>query len=764
MEYDGDFEALLAFIDESNDSMRGIESDFIALENDPGNGEIINKIFRPIHSLKGNSGFFGLTNINKFAHRLENLLDATRKGEILVTREVIDVLLRGVEYLQAMLARAQGNPADIAYRPEETQFLTQLEGIKPQPAIGSIQSVIELENLLNEFLDIGLNIGEHHLVGGLLDHIAKTNSEVAKLIEAKKKPAGKNLYSPANAYFLKELDLSAPVGILGEVAELLLKKEAVGAPLLESFALALQDVTQALKDRKEIAGVLDELNSLRNFLDDAMMVGNDEYNATTLGLINAVVHCFEARPIHGGSQKIGEILIEQNLVSKDTVDSALAKQKKIGELLVEEGAIRTEDLQQALNLQDQRSLAAHLKKDKPAEIAKTIRIDQSRLDTFADSVGGLYIGLDSINYLKKKLAATNADFETISRFDTSINGLEQQLEKLHAGIMSIRRVPVKSLFQRFPKVIRQLSSSLGKDIRFSITGDDTVIDKDLLEKIENPLVHILRNSVDHGIELPGERKENNKPAQGTLDLQASADGNNVYIVIRDDGGGIDPRKVKDTAIKKEFLGRDEAERLSDGELINLIFKPGFSTATQVSDVSGRGVGMDVVMSGLKECNGAINVKSTVGVGTTVEITIPLTKTLVTKDAMIVVCDRQTYAIPTEDITTVAESDQVMPFLAKDCCFPYDGSILRVIDLNGFFYPAPETRVQKKGLQHFVICREHKVALAVDKITAHQKIVAKEFAGGYPRLRTVDGVSGYTILGNEDIILIVNVEDVAGKAA
>lgn len=764
MAYDGDLEALLAFIDESNDSMQNIESDFIALENDPGNIEIINKIFRPVHSLKGNSGFFGLTNINKFAHRLENLLDATRKGEILVTREIIDILLKGVEYLQVMLDRAQGDPADIAYRPDENEFLTQLEGIKPQPAIGSIQSVIELENLLNEFLDIGLNIGEHHLVGGLLDHIAKTNGEIATLIKAKKKPAAKNLYSADNSYFLKDLDLSVPVGVFGEVADLLLKKKAIGASLLDSFTHALHGVTHALKNLPEIAGELDELKSLRNFLDDEMMVGNDEYNATTLRLLNDVVRCFEARPIHDGSQKIGEILIEQNLVSKGTIDTALAKQKKIGELLVEEGAISTADLQQALNIQDKRSLDTHLKKDSPAEIFKTIRIDQSRLDTFADSVGGLYINLDSINYLKKKLEATGAGFEIISRFDNSITGLEEQLEKLHAGIMSIRRVPVKSLFQRFPKVIRQLSSSLEKDIRFKITGEDTVIDKDLLEKIENPLVHILRNSVDHGIELPGERTENNKPAQGTLELQASADENNVYIVIKDDGGGINPRKVKETAIKKEFLSSEEAERLSDDDLINLIFKPGFSTAKQVSDVSGRGVGMDVVMSGLKECNGAIKVKSGVGTGTTVEITIPLTKTLVTKDAMIVACGRQTYAIPSDDITTVVESDQVIPLLAKDSCFPYDGSVLRVIDLNGFFYPMPDAAISKKGLQYFVICREHMVALTVDNIMAHQKIVAKEFAGKYKRLENIDGVSGYTIMGNEDIILIVDVGDIAGKAA
>ena len=765
MTYDGDLEALLAFIDESNDSMQGIESDFIALENDPGNLEIINKIFRPVHSLKGNSGFFGLTNINKFAHRLENLLDSTRKGDILASREIIDVLLKGVEYLQAMLTRAQEDPTDTAFRPDEQEFLEQLEKIKPQTAMGSIQSVIELEGLLNEFLDTGLNIGDHHLVSGLLDHIAKANIGVAKLIESQKKPAVKSSYNGNYRYFLKDRDFSRPLDIFGEVGDCLENKRPVVRSLLESFAGALQEVTAVLNTRKEIGRELDELKSMRNFLDDEMMVANTEYNQTTLKLINDIINCFEARAIPGaGSQKLGEILVEQHLVSKDTIDSTLARQKKIGELLVEEGALSSIELQKALNLQNKRSLDAHLKKEKAQEISKTIRIDQSRLDSFADSVGGLYISLDSITYLKKLLEAAAADYEIIARFDSTINSLDEQLEKLHTGIMSIRRVPVKSLFQRFPKVIRQLSASLEKDIKFDLRGEDTVIDKDLLEKIENPLVHLLRNSVDHGIETSRERAEQNKPKQGTLLLRASADEDNVHLVIEDDGGGIDPRKIKEIAVKKNFLTEEEVERLSDDELINLIFRPGFSTAKQVSDVSGRGVGMDVVMSGLRECNGSIKVKSIPKEGTTVEITIPLTKTLVTKDAMIVECDEQKYAIPSDSVTTVVEAADGFPVLAEDNFLPYDGTILRIIDLKNFFYPRSGKKIDIKGLHYYVVCKELKVALMVDRIMAHQKIVAKDFAGGYKRLKNVEGIGGYTILGNEDIILIIDVPSVAATAA
>ncbi|MFH1019506.1 MAG: ATP-binding protein, partial [Pseudomonadota bacterium] len=630
MPYDVDPDALRGFIDESNDSLQGIEADFIALEDDPSNAEIINRIFRPVHSLKGNSGFFGLTNINKFSHRLENLLDACRKGEVLINKKIIDILLKGVEYLQAMLDRAQQNPAEVAFLPEEQNFLSQVEAIQPIAATGSIQSVITLEHLLQEFLGLGQNIHAHPLVPGLLDQIEKANIDLQAIIAAKKQKGPSSAYSPDNQYFLADKDFSSQLAQFGLVLELLEDKKAADKELLLAFVQALAQVSEALQGNSTIAGKLDELMAIRNFLDDALMVSSDEYNTLCRELLNSVIGCFEARA-KGGSTRLGEILVEQQLVSEAQISAALGQQKKIGELLIEQGVIQENDLKNALAIQDRRSLDAHLQENRGSEQTKTIRIDQARLDNFANSVGGLYISLDSLNFLKKQLETKLSDFGLVTRFDGIIDALDEQLEKLHANIMSIRRVPVKSLFQRFPKVVRQLSTSLCKEVRFTITGEDTVIDKDLLEKIENPLVHILRNSLDHGLETPGARKKTGKPEQGSLTLHARADENNVYIIIEDDGLGINPQKMKEVATNKGFMTTEELARLSDRELINLIFRPGFSSAEKVSEFSGRGVGMDVVMSGLKECNGSIQLDSRVGKGTTVFLTVPLTKTLVTKD-------------------------------------------------------------------------------------------------------------------------------------
>ncbi len=765
MAADVDLDALRGFIDESNDSMQTIEADFIALENDPSSREIINRIFRPVHSLKGNSGFFGLTNINKFSHRLENLLDAARKGDLLISRDIIDTLLTGIDFLRKMLDRAVADPTDTVIRPEEQEFLAILERYRTEEVAGSIQSVIDLENLLHSYLDLGLSLQESSLIVNLLGQIAKANGAIRKLIADHAKPAEKSAFSADLLYCHEGRDYTAQLQPFGPVFDCLAAGKPVEQALLHRFSTSLQEVAALFKGNAELTREIDELATLRNFMDDLLMAGSDEFTASARRLLNRIMTAFERKHVSGDSQKLGEILMEQGLVTRDQIESALGKQKKIGELLLEEGALAKADLEKALTIQNKRVLDSHLKQGAPAESVKTIRIDQDKLDSFANSVGELFIGLDSVNYVRKLLEEAHAEFALLARFDSAVATLDERVERLHNNIMDIRRVPVKNLFQRFPRVVRQLAVSLGKEIKFRELGEETVIDKDLLEAIENPLVHILRNSVDHGLETPEVRKQSDKPAEGLLELTASSDENNVYITVRDDGRGIDPQKMKESAIQKGFLSRQEAEQLTENECINLIFKPGFSTAAKVSDVSGRGVGMDVVMAGLRASNGAIEVDSTVGSGTTVRLIIPLTKTLVTKDAMIAEAGGQRYVIPSDDITTVIETENIIPLLAADNCIAYDNAILRLIDLNLFFYPSQRTGADRpEGRQVILVCKEHRIALRVDHIVSYQKVVAKEFRAGYRHLRQIAGVCGYTILGNEDIILIVDVKEVAEQGS
>lgn len=769
MQTDIDIEALNGFIDESNDSLRDIESDFIAFENDPTNIEIINKIFRPVHSLKGNSGFFGLTNINKFSHRLENLLDSIRKEELLVTNEIIDTLLAGVDYLKEMLNRAIASPADTELRQDEEAFLARIEQYKPTvtESPGTVQSIIELENLLNEAMEVGIAIHDNTLINGLLSKIEKTNNELQKIITDHKTSAAQGAYSPDTLYFHNDTDYTERVRCLGRVMDKLDKKQPVTGELFAESRKALTEFEKIFQSNKKITGSINEFLTMHNFLDDQLMVSNVEYRNDIRQLINDIVKGFKTEfneePEH---QKIGEILIKQRLVSEGQVEEALHKQKKLGKLLVEEGALSGKELQKAIDIQNKQVLNAHLRKGKGCEAIKTIRIDQHKLDNFANAVGELFINIDSISFIKKQIEKAEVDFDLVSRFGNAISSLDDKVEQLQESIMSIRRVPVKTLFQRFPRVVRQLSSSLDKDILFKTHGEDTVIDKDLLEKIENPLVHLLRNAVDHGIELPEARKAKGKPSQGCVELKAWADDNNIYIDLQDDGKGIDPKKMKEIAIKKDFMAEHEVNRLSDKELINLIFKPGFSSAEKISDVSGRGVGMDVVLSGLKDGNGTVDIDSTVDQGTRITIKIPLTKTLVTKDAMIVQCGDQDFVIPSDDITTVIDTrDTLIPILAEGNCISYDNTMLRAVNVRNFFYPRQETETKDK-LEDKVaaICKDYKIALLVDQVLGHQKVVVKDFVKGSKKFKEIDGISGYTIMGNEDIVLIVDPQEIAKHAS
>jgi len=759
-----DIKALQGFLDESNDSLQAIEADFIELEKDPANLEIINRIFRPIHSLKGNSGFFGLTNINKFAHRLENLLDTIRKGDLLVTVEIVDILLHGADHLAKMLDRAAKNPDDVELRPSEEDFLAKVESCQPAPKTGSVQSLIQLRKLLEEAMEFGLKIRGNSLLENLFGQMENANQELARFIQKSKAAATESIFRADTAYFFGDRDLTVLLRPLDEALNSLGRKEPISGDRLKEFTAGLKELKGIAAASKELTDILDELGSMANFLDDELMAGNDEFRLGVAGSVKSLLGHFEARGLGAGKgERLGEILLEQQLVSPADLTAALNQQKKVGEILLADGKIKPTDLERALEVQNKRSLESNKQEAaKDREILKTIRIDQAQLDNFANYVGELFIALDSFNFLKKHMDDEEVDPGIIAKFTNTTLSLDRLADKLQDSVMGIRKVQVNTLFQRFPRVIRQLAGSLGKDIDFRIRGDETVIDKDLLEKIENPLVHLLRNSVDHGIEIPAIRTAGNKPAKGTLELHASVDENFVYLIIKDDGAGIDPLKIKQVAVKKGFLSEAEAAALSDKELINLIFRPGFSSAEKISDVSGRGVGMDVVLSGLKECKGSINVDSVVNAGTTIRIAIPLTKTLVAKDAMILNICGQTFALPSEDVTAsieISENTGVHLF-TDDNCITYGDAVLPVLNLASFFYPAGACSQKREDRRQVaIVCREQKLALLVDRVLNHQKIVVKNFTGGYKKFKDIKGISGYTILGNEDVVLILDVRKI-----
>lgn len=761
-----DLEGLQGFIDESEESMLGIENDFIELENDPNNLEIINRIFRPVHSLKGNSGFFGLMNINKFAHRMENLLDYIRNGDVLVTKEIIDLLLKGIEYLQNMLQLVHDDPTATTLSPEEEEFLVQIESHKPQKVTGSLQSIIDLEKILNDALEMGIDLHAHASLDSLLNHIEKVNIEFRNILSDTVKAETEPADSTNCLYFYNDKDFTEKVLPLTRAYNNLLSNQPTDRDTCDAILQSLEEFSELFQGDTAQASIITELHSMVTFLDDELMIAHNDFIKDTTGYLNKIISFFKKSEQQTTDQikMVGEILVENNKISPAQLEDALTKQKKVGEVLVEEGMVSEKDVDEAVSIQAQQIIKDKAATKKPLiDAAKTIRIDQSKLDSFAINIGELFINIDSLNYLKKQLELVSSDFDVISKFTNTVTSFDNMVEQLHDSVMEIRKVPVKSLFQRFPKVIRQLAGVVEKQVTFKIKGEDTVIDKDLLEKIENPLVHILRNSIDHGLETPDERTRNGKDPNGYLELKAATDEDKIIINIKDDGRGINPKKIREIAIQKELYSETEAQALSDKELTNLIFKPGFSTAKQISDISGRGVGMDVVMSGLKECNGTIHVDSHLGQGTLVTIEIPLTKTMVAKDAMLVESGNKMYAIDSSEITTTIESKgDFIDVFNEDNCLNHEGKVVRVIDLNTFLFSSETSQPssQNHNRHVLIISHDHNIALLVEKVISHQKIVVKNFDNSYTPFQSIKGIKGYTILGNEDIALIIDMKKIA----
>lgn len=763
MESQRNSDILQSFIEESKESLEKIENAFIRLEHEPANMSIIDEIFRPVHSLKGNSGFFDLTNINKFSHKLENLIDFIRKDKLAVDREIIDVLLTGVDYLNQMLDRAYDDPGAITLKPEEEAFLIdRVDKFQPKIISGSIQSVFDLKSLLNEAMELEIDIDQNALISKILGQLEKANQELRKLIESQKEYCRETIISLDNRYLYEGLDCYPMLKPLCEVMGRLKGKKRIDENMLKAYFDSLIKLQDVLKERAGIKGTFKTLKAMSNFFDDQLLVDSEEFFSDITRLMKDLVACFEIEKKPSADVKpVGKILVDQKKITEEQLAGALESQKRIGEILVQKGAVAPSDVKEALDLQGMQILKKERSDTTGDELKKTIRIDQNKLDDFANAVGELFINIDSFSFLKKQLDEKNIDFEIASRFATTVSSMDDRVSKLQENIMDIRKVPVDRLFQRFPKIIRQLSNSLGKDIQFVISGEHTVIDKDLIEKIENPLVHLLRNAVDHGIDSEADRRRKGKSPQGRIELSAKVDEYYVHLSIKDDGAGIDPQKMKQIAVKKKFMTESEAAQLSDQDLINLIFRPGFSSADAVSDISGRGVGMDVVLSSLNTCNGIIDIDSVKNKGTTVSIKIPLTKTLVTKDALIVESCGQLFAIPSDEITTTLFADiQFGSILSKEKIISYNNTAHHVICLNSFFYSLQKRPPHdKKEDQVLIVCSKYKSALLVDKMFNHQKIVFKTFSRSLKQFGEVPGIGGYTLLGNEDIVLVVDIKDV-----
>ncbi len=392
---------------------------------------------------------------------------------------------------------------------------------------------------------------------------------------------------------------------------------------------------------------------------------------------------------------------------------------------------------------------------KPARAppASSIRVDIAKVDSLINLVGELVITQSMLGQFDDDSTPTN-----FAKLREGLAQLERNTRELQESVMRIRMLPISFSFNRFPRLVRDLSSKLGKEVELRIIGEQTELDKTVLEKIGDPLVHLVRNSLDHGIETPDTRMTAGKPAYGTLTLAARHEGGNIVIEIVDDGAGINTDILLAKARERGIVGADET--MSEEAIRDLIFHPGFSTAKEVSDVSGRGVGMDVVRRNIKELGGVIELESTVGVGTTIRIRLPLTLAIL--DGQLVRVGNQTYIVPLVSIieSLQATSDRVKSVAGSAELYRLRGEYIPIIRLYELFGVEAQSTVLEQGLLVVVEGEGRRACIFVDELLGQQQVVIKSLETNY---RKVDGISGATILGDGTVAMIIDAGGVIGLA-
>lgn len=630
------------FFAESEEHVAEMEAGLLVLEQQPGDVETLNAVFRGAHSIKGAAGSFGFDTVVRFTHSLENLLDRMRAGELDATQERIGVLLRSVDVLRCLLADAAGSsPLDESARNS-------------------------MEEVLRELL-----VAQRATAGNATEQRIRKDDEA---------PAASRTYDvtfrPSPDVFRSGMD---PILVLRELGRV---------------------------------GQIVELSPILDWTPDL-----DSIDPHT---------CYMA----------WHIRIETPRVPEEIRDVFA---------FVEEGAeISIRPVQEAKAAQPEPVLAAAV-----AHEATSIRVATNKVDKLIDLVGELVIAESMTAQLLNGFT-----HERLAALQQSFAEMERYTRELQERVMGIRMLPIGTIFSRFPRVVRDIAAATGKRIELELAGGDTELDKGVVERMSDPLIHLIRNAIDHGIEEAEERAACGKPEEGRIRVEAFHQGGNVIVQVSDDGRGLDTDRILRKAVKSGLV--TSTRELTDAEIHALIFEPGFSTAEVVSDLSGRGVGMDVVKRGVESLNGSIQLLSEFGRGTTVQIKLPLTLAIL--DGLLVRVGAETWVLP---LISIVESmrpsrDQVSRLAGRAEVVNVRGEPLPLVRLHDVFSIPDGVADPERGLIVIVDHQAKHVAILVDEVLGQQQVVIKSLEAHY---RRVDGVIGATILGDGQAALILDVSGV-----
>jgi two-component system chemotaxis sensor kinase CheA len=675
------------FFEESFEGLEVMETGLMELEPGDADIEVINSIFRAAHSIKGGSGTFGFKAIADFTHVMETLLDEMRDGVRDVTTENADILLRAVDCLREMLQAAQAGDDADADRVSVHQK--------------------ELEDEL-------ANKG-----GAAAPPPANTSSASAAPTAVANSAAGWRIsFMPHRQILQTANDPMAILRELRELGELELETELSAVPDFDQ--LEPEDCYLGWRLTLHGDAELDQVKEVFSWVEDLCDLEITPLNGTMATAapeqVAQVATTAAPKPDPSGNPATAKPAAPKAAPAKAGADKA--ERKNAGQ----------------------------------SSGASSIRVETAKIDSLINMVGELVITQSMLGLLgemiEEKQAVTGQD---IDKMLDGLMQLERNTRELQESVMQVRMMPISFTFSRFPRLVRDLSNKMGKKIELKLSGENTEVDKTVIEKIGDPMVHLVRNSLDHGIEAPGDRIEAGKAETGTIELNAYHQGGNIVIEIKDDGRGMDRDKLFSKAVEKGLIEEDAI--LSDKQVFELIFMPGFSTAEVVSDVSGRGVGMDVVRRNIQELGGSVEIDSTKGLGTKMTIRLPLTLAIL--DGQTVRVAEENYIIPINSIieSIQVKSDMINRVGGQGETFRLRDEYIPIIKLHDVFGVECDTNCDlSEGLLVVVESEGEHVGLFVDDLLGQQQVVIKSLEANYKK---IEGFSGATILGDGSVALILD---------
>ncbi|MBR5407469.1 MAG: chemotaxis protein CheA [Lachnospiraceae bacterium] len=696
------------FLDETNEHLQSLSDQLMILENEPENEDTINEIFRAAHSLKGMAGTMGYKRMQALTHDMENVFSEIRNGKMKVTSQLVDVLFQTLDALEEY---------------KNTIQETQDEGTNDNAAI--IQA-------LQKCLDEG--------TGAPAEEAPKEKKEEAPAA-APAADAGDSGDKKWKNITLQEHEINA----LKEAEEKKMKIYGCTVFVQESCILKAARAFLVFKAIEELGEIIISDPSTQDIEDEKFdfdfslyIVSSEPYEKVA----DAIKSVSEIDRVVGEKIEIEEILEGAQAAAKAEEAEAAPQVQEESKPAVQEAAPAAAPAQAAGGNAPAKKAGA----GKPV-VNRTVRVDIEKLDVLMNLVSELIIAKNSlVSYSSGGQAGNN------SSFNEQIEYLESVTTNLHESVMKVRMVPIESITTKFPRMIRDLSKKLNKKMELYMSGEDTELDRTVVDEIGDPLMHMLRNSADHGLESTEDRVANGKNPVGSIFLDAYQDGNNVVIEVKDDGRGIDVEAVKRKAIERGTITPEQGETMSSKEIIDLLFLPSFSTAKVVSDVSGRGVGLDVVKSKIEALGGDVSVKTKLGEGSTFSIRLPLTLAII--QALMVIVGGEKYAISLGSIDTIEDIsvDEIKYVEAKEV-INLRGNVIPIVRLHEVL--GLEASEDNKDSMIVVIVKkgDQYAGLVVDELIGQQEIVIKSL-GKYINC-TSRMISGATILGDGEVALIID---------